>query len=48
MLEIIDKIKKLLHGYQDLFPIKFTDMKDIKGPVGEMRIPLKPDERPFK
>jgi hypothetical protein len=38
----IDKITKLLHEYQDLFPTKFTDMKGIKGPMGEMNIPLKP------
>jgi hypothetical protein len=37
----IDKITELLHEYQDLFPTKFTDMKGIKGPMGEMRIPLK-------
>jgi hypothetical protein len=34
----IDKIIELLHDYQDLFPTKFTDMKGIKGPIGEMRI----------
>jgi hypothetical protein len=28
----IDKITKLLHEYQDLFPTKFTNMKGIKGP----------------
>jgi hypothetical protein len=44
----IDKITKLLHEYQDLFPTRFTDMKVIKGPMGEMRIPLKPNERPVK
>ena len=44
----IDKITELLHEYQDLFPTKFTDMKGIKGPMGEMRIPLKPDARPVK
>jgi hypothetical protein len=44
----IDKITKLLHEYQDLFLTNFTDMKGIKGPMGEMRIPLKPDEKPFK
>jgi hypothetical protein len=38
----IDKITELLHEYQDLFPAKFTDMKGIKGLMGEMRIPLKP------
>jgi hypothetical protein len=40
----IDKITELLHEYQDLFPTKFTDMKGIKGPMGDMRIPLNPDE----
>jgi hypothetical protein len=44
----IDKITELLHEYQDLFPTKFTDMKGIKGPMGEMKIPLKPDARPVK
>jgi hypothetical protein len=44
----IDKIIELLHEYQALFPTKFTDMKGIKGPMGEMRIPLKLDARPFK
>jgi hypothetical protein len=44
----IDKIIELLREYQDLFPTKFIDMKGIKGPMGEMRIPLKPDARPFK
>jgi hypothetical protein len=44
----IDKITELLHEYQDLFPTKFTDMKGIKGPMGEMRIPLKLDVKPVK
>jgi hypothetical protein len=44
----IDKIIELLHEYQDLFPIKFIDMKGIKGPMGDMRIPLKLGARPFK
>jgi hypothetical protein len=44
----IDKITKLLHEYQDLFPTKFKDMKGIKGPMGEMKILLKPDARPVK
>jgi hypothetical protein len=44
----IDKIKKLLHEYHDLFPTKFTYIKGIKGSMGEMRIPLKPDVRPVK
>jgi hypothetical protein len=44
----IDKITELLHEYQDLFPNKFTNMKTIKGPMGEMRIPLKPNVKPAK
>jgi hypothetical protein len=44
----IDKITKLLHEYQDFFPTKFIDMKGIKGPMGEMRIPLNPYARPVK
>ena len=44
----IDKITELLHEYRDLFPTKFTDMKGMKGPIGEMRIPLKPDARLVK
>jgi hypothetical protein len=44
----IDKITELLHEYQDLFPNKFTNMNGIKGPMGDMRIPLKLDARPVK
>jgi hypothetical protein len=50
---IIDKITELLHEYQDLFPTKFTNMKGIKGPMREMKIPLKLDaitvkKRPYR
>jgi hypothetical protein len=44
----ISKITDLLHKYQDLFPTKFIDMKGIKGPMGEIKIPLRPDARPIK
>jgi hypothetical protein len=44
----INRIIEILHEYQDLFPTKFTNMKGIKGPMGEMKIPLRPDERPIK
>jgi hypothetical protein len=44
----IDKITELLHEYQDLFLTKFIDMKGIEGPMGEMRIPLKPCVKPVK
>jgi hypothetical protein len=44
----IDNIIELMREYHDLFPTKFTDMKGIKGPMGEMKIPLKLDARPVK
>jgi hypothetical protein len=44
----IRKITELPHEYQDLFPTKFTDMKGIKGPMGKMKIPMRPDARPIK
>jgi hypothetical protein len=44
----INKITELLHECQELFPTKFTEMKGIKGPMGEMRIPLKPCAKPDK
>jgi hypothetical protein len=44
----IDKITELLHEYHDLFPTKFTDMKGIKGTMGEIRIPMKPNARLVK
>jgi hypothetical protein len=44
----ISKIAKLLHEYQELFQTKFTEMKGIKGTMGEMNIPLRSDARPIK
>jgi hypothetical protein len=44
----ISKITDLLYEYQNLFPTKFTEMKGIKGPMGEMKIPLRPNARPIK
>jgi hypothetical protein len=44
----IEKITELLHEYQDLFSTNFNDMKGIKGPMGEFRIPLKPNANIFK
>jgi hypothetical protein len=35
----ISNIIELLHEYHDLFPTKFTYMRGIKGPMGEMKIP---------
>jgi hypothetical protein len=47
-ISVIDKVTELLHEYQNLFPTKFNDMNGIKGPMGEMKIPLKPNARPMK
>jgi hypothetical protein len=44
----ISNITELLHEYRDLFPTKFTDMKVSKGPIGEMKIPLKENARLVK
>jgi hypothetical protein len=44
----ISKITELLHEHRDLFPTKFTDVKGIKGPMGEMNIPLRTDARLIK
>ena len=44
----IGKIVNLLQEYQDLFPAKFEDMKDILGDLGVMRIPLKEGVKPVK
>jgi len=44
--QTVCKIIDLLHEYQDLFTTKFTEMKGITGELGEMRIQLKPYEKP--
>ena len=44
----IDKITELLHEYKDFFPTNFIDMNEIKGPMGEMIIPLKPNVKLVK
>ena len=41
------KVTNILHEFQDLFPTKFFEMKGIRGDLGEMRIPLKPDVKPI-
>jgi hypothetical protein len=42
------KIQALLQEYEDLFPTIFSELKGIKGDLGEMKIELNPDSRPFK
>jgi hypothetical protein len=42
------EIQALLWEYEDLFPTKFSELKGIKGDLGEMKIELNPDSRPIK
>ena len=47
------KFTYLLHKFQDLFPLKFLEIKGIVGGLGEIKIPLKPDanlvnQRPYR
>jgi hypothetical protein len=46
--QTVEIITELLHEYNDLFPKKFTEMKDIIGKIGEMKIPLKTEARPIR
>ena len=46
--EMVSKVTQLLHEYQDLFPMKFSEMKGILGDIGVIKIPLKPDAKPVK
>ena len=43
----MENITELLHEFQDLFPMKFSEMKGILGDLGEMKIHLKPDVKPI-
>ena len=36
--ETMAKITDLLHGFQDLFPTNFSEMKGILGDLGEIKI----------
>ena len=45
---MVDKVTELLRKYQDLFPTKFMDLKEIIGGLGMMKITLKPDAKPVK
>ena len=46
--EMVSKVTELLHEYQDLFPMKFSEMKGILGDIGVIKIPLKADVKPVK
>jgi hypothetical protein len=38
----------LLREYEDLFPKTFSELKGIKGAMGEMKIELKPGSNPVR
>ena len=46
--EMVRKVTELLHEYQDLFPMKFSEMKGILGDIGVIKIHLKADVKPVK
>jgi hypothetical protein len=46
--QTIERITKLLHDYNDLFPTIFIEMKGVAGELGEMKIPLRAEARPNK
>jgi hypothetical protein len=46
--QTVESITKLLHEYNDLFPITFIEMKGITEELGEMKIPLRLEVRPIR
>ena len=46
--EIVSKVTELLHEYQDLFLMKFSEIKGILGDIGVIKIPLKADAKSVK
>jgi hypothetical protein len=46
--QAMDEVHSLLLEYEDLFLKTFSELKGIKGSMGEMKIELKPDSRPLK
>jgi hypothetical protein len=46
--QTIESIAKLLHEYDNLFSMTFTEMKGIVGDLGEMKILLRDDARSIR
>jgi hypothetical protein len=46
--QTVEIITELLHEYSDLFPTTFTEMKGIAGELGEMKIPIRAEERKIR
>lgn len=46
--QIVERITELLCEYSDLFTTTFSEMKGPARELGEMKIPLKLEERPIR
>ena len=46
--ETVGIVTDLLHEFQDLFQMKFFEMKGIVGDLREINIPLKPNAKTVK
>ena len=46
--EMVSKVTELLHEYQDVFPMKLSEMKGILGDIGVIKITLRADAKPVK
>ena len=44
----MNEVHSLLQEYEDLFPKTFSEIKGIKGAMGEMKIELKPGSKPIR
>jgi hypothetical protein len=44
----LERIIELLQKYSELFPTTFTEMKCIARELGDMKIPIKPKDRPIR
>jgi hypothetical protein len=45
--QTMNEVQSLLHEYEELFKKTFSELKGIKGAMGEMKIKLKPDSKPM-
>jgi hypothetical protein len=46
--QMVERITELLHKYNNLFPMTFTEMKGKATELGEMKIPLRAEARPIR
>jgi hypothetical protein len=46
--QMVERIIELLREYNDLFPTNFSEMKEVAGEIGEVKIPLNPYVGPIR